>query len=239
MDEKTIGDLIADITGTAQAIFANCDNYEEAPTFSRQKLGATLQVCQKEKKWTLGTEIQLPKPADLKLSTGEKTVACITSVTNEPDLNGGRIPGTHEQKITLNKAVDDGSNAPTKDVTVSWNVNADKAGESVATKLVDKKGERLIAKASTTGVSASYTTVSASCTGISIGATGLSYSVDFASFNFTLMRVLTRGAEVIFTLKPFKTKGADQSITGVNTAINIGKDNTNSTGEALEASGNK
>lgn len=213
MAEDSIEQLIAEITGTAQAIFEKCEDYETNPTFTRKKMGATLRVSSAQGTCILDTEVGLPKPADLKLSTGKKTVTYITGVTNQPDLNVGRVQGAHAQTITLNNAVE--GTGKSTDIALSWTVNG-KAGESVKTKSSgDGKGERLLAKASTTGVSASYTTVSGTCSGISAGVTGVAYSFDLASLNFTLARVLTRGVDDSLTVTATEAGTAKQEVKGV------------------------
>ena len=215
MAEDSIEQLIADMTGKSLAIFMKSEISEkESPTFSRKSMGATLQVGSNQGEHTLGTENSLLNPVDLKLSTAKKSVASIKAVTNQPDLNGGRIQGTHNQKITLDEAVDSGNKTTTSEVALSWTVNG-KAGESVKTKSSgDGKGERLLAKASTTGVSASYTTVSGTCSGISAGVTGVAYSIDLASLNFTLARVLTRGVDDSLTVTATKAGTAKQEMKG-------------------------
>lgn len=216
MDEegKSIDALIAELTGTAQAIFAKCEIPEgKGPTFSRKSLGATLKVISDGagNQHSIGTEIGCPEPIDLRLTTGGKTVACIKDVSNQPNPDGGRVQGTHEQRITLSDAVDGTSGSDA--VTVSWEVDGKKAGESVSTEAEgDGDGERLVAKASTVGVSASYTAVSASCTGISAGVTGMSYSADLFAFDFTLARVLARGVEDCFTLNATKGSVMEQEV---------------------------
>ena len=239
MAEDSIEELIADMTGKSLAIFMKSEISEkEGPTFSRKSMGATLQVRSNQGEHTLGTENSLPIPVDLKLSTAKKSVASIQAVTNQPDLNGGRIQGTHNQKITLDEAVDSGNKTTTSEVALSWTVNG-KAGESVRTKSSgDGKGERLLAKASTTRVSASYTTVSGSCTGVSTGVTGMVYSIDAASFNFTLMRVLTRGVEDCLTVNATKTGGANQEVKASVTGGGTGETKENLSGNVVGGSDN-